>query len=283
MPSSARCCYQYPHSFMLVVLKEGVSLEEVRCAKWMDGDVREVNFWEAWSHFELDKVHWEAYPPQIPTWLGMFFVVAFSSCLDVAAIQMDLGRQLDFNHELMTVGFSNFISGVTGGFTGSYIFSQTIFNMRTGVKSRGIGVVIIICEVFFFFVPFSILAYVPKIFFGAVLTFIAVHLMIGYLFTSVRTMHLAYIHCNQHHAIGDWDGHLYFHRCSQLCFAIRHLPFRRDHIQVFQTKQCSSRISCEVHLGCSAQPDCDIEAFWLYFFRLCSPVAKRCHGQCSRA
>ena len=51
-------------------------------------------------------------------------MVAFSSSLDVAAIQMDMGRQLDFNHELVTVGISNLLSGVTGGYTGSYIFSQ---------------------------------------------------------------------------------------------------------------------------------------------------------------
>lgn len=49
----------------------------------------------------------------------MYFVVAFSSSLDVAAIQMELGRNLDFNHELKTVGLCNLISGLTGGFTGS--------------------------------------------------------------------------------------------------------------------------------------------------------------------
>ena len=45
----------------------------------------------------------------IPTWIAMYFVVAFSSCLDVAAIQMELGRRLDFNAELRTVGISNII------------------------------------------------------------------------------------------------------------------------------------------------------------------------------
>lgn len=49
----------------------------------------------------------------------MYFIVAFSSSLDVAAIQMELGRNLDFNHELQTVGLCNLISGLTGGFTGS--------------------------------------------------------------------------------------------------------------------------------------------------------------------
>ena len=37
----------------------------------------------------------------------MVFVVSFSSCLDVAAISMDMGEALDVNNELMTVGISN--------------------------------------------------------------------------------------------------------------------------------------------------------------------------------
>ena len=73
-------------------------------------------------------------------------VVAFSSCLDVAAIEMDMGKQLDVNYELgEVVGWSNFFSGITGGFTGSYIFSQTIFTYRT-CRNRIVGVIVIISE-----------------------------------------------------------------------------------------------------------------------------------------
>lgn len=96
---------------------------------------------------------------ELPTWLGMVFVVAFSSCLDIVvsnnnyhhhhhrdgqegrglvdgwlagwlalggvqAIEIDGGRALNKNHELSTVGLSNFLAGLLGGFTGSYIFSQ---------------------------------------------------------------------------------------------------------------------------------------------------------------
>ncbi|CBJ30034.1 conserved unknown protein [Ectocarpus siliculosus] len=72
-------------------------------------------------------------PPLVPNLLAMIVVVAFSSCLDVAAIEMEMAKRLDFNGELQTVGWSNVISGLFGGFTGSYIFSQTIFNLRAGV------------------------------------------------------------------------------------------------------------------------------------------------------
>ena len=68
-----------------------------------------------WSLFDFRHVRWDLLPTALPTWCGMYVVVAFSSSLDVAAIQMDMGRQLDFNHELVTVGISNLLSGLTGG------------------------------------------------------------------------------------------------------------------------------------------------------------------------
>ncbi|CAN0576636.1 unnamed protein product, partial [Laminaria digitata] len=39
----------------------------------------------------------------LPKLLAMTVVVAFSSCLDVAAIEMEMGTPLDFNAELQTV------------------------------------------------------------------------------------------------------------------------------------------------------------------------------------
>lgn len=50
----------------------------------------------------------------------MISVVALSSSLDIAAIEIELKRPLDYNHELRTVGWSNVISGLLGGYTGSY-------------------------------------------------------------------------------------------------------------------------------------------------------------------
>jgi Sulfate permease family len=64
--------------------------------------------------------------------------------------------QVDYNKELVTVGISNLLTGLTGtGFTGSYIFSQTVFTMRTGCTSRLNGAVIVVAEALLFFLPFS--------------------------------------------------------------------------------------------------------------------------------
>ena len=85
------------------------------------------------------------------------------------------------NRELRTVGLANLISGLLGGYTGSYIFSQTIFTMRRGVESRVCGLTIVLCELAVMMLPFAITSFIPKFFFGALLVFIALDLMLEWL------------------------------------------------------------------------------------------------------
>ena len=89
-----------------------------------------------------------------------------------AAIAMDIGEALDTNMELKTVGIGNLCSGLTLGFTGSYIFSQTIFTYRTGVHSRWIGIFIIIVFGYVIASPVNMLEVVPLFFLGSTLVFI---------------------------------------------------------------------------------------------------------------
>lgn len=105
-------------------------------------------FWKAWKMLGIDSfpprnVHWGLVPRQAGKILALYFVVAFGSSMDIAAIQADVERPLDYNRELVTVGLSNVVTGLTGvGYTGSYIFSQTLFNLRQGVDSWTMGAVV---------------------------------------------------------------------------------------------------------------------------------------------
>ena len=126
-------------------------------------------FYESWLLYDTSMVEWRQLPKQFVRLVAMFLVVAFSSSLDVAAIEMELGLPLDYNRELHTVGVSNVFSGLFGGYTGSYIFSQTIFTMRRGVHTRFCGYTVVACELAMILLPVSIMSYLPKLFFGALL------------------------------------------------------------------------------------------------------------------
>ena len=133
------CLLVIPAGFFIVLAATGTSLDaasESLGYGWVDKSSNSTQFWLVWEHYAFSIVDWSVIPHLIPSWVAMYFVVAFSSSLDVAAIQMELGRTLHYNEELKTVGISNLVSGLTGGFTGSYIFSQTIFTMRAHVGCK---------------------------------------------------------------------------------------------------------------------------------------------------
>jgi SulP family sulfate permease len=170
-----------PLLFFAVLALCGVSLDEARDYGWVSPASDPAGFEQMFDLFDFSQMHWGQVPRQLTTWLGMTFVVAFSSCLDVAAIEMDMGSQLNINHELKSVGWSNVVSGLLGGYTGSYIFSQTIFTYRSKTNSRVVGVCVIISEFAIVLVPLSVMSLVPRFFFAATLIFIAIDLMMEWL------------------------------------------------------------------------------------------------------
>ena len=82
-----------PATFYVAIAVLGVSLQQARDDGWVQPLTQEVSvFYRIWELFDFSKVVWWTMREQILTWVGMFFVVAFSSCLDVAAIEMDMVR-----------------------------------------------------------------------------------------------------------------------------------------------------------------------------------------------
>lgn len=175
------CIFGMCAAFYMVLLATGTTLEEARDAGWVSAADDPPPWYSTWTYLRLDKVDWSVFPPQIPTLIGMTFVVALSSSLDVAAIELELKRPLDYNHELSTVGLSNCLSGFTGGYTGSYIFSQSIFSLRAGIRSRLSGYILALSEAIIVVLPVNILAYVPLFFFGSLLVMICVDLVVEWL------------------------------------------------------------------------------------------------------
>jgi MFS superfamily sulfate permease-like transporter len=181
-------------AFYIVLICSNTSMSEAALNGWVDASSHNSRkskmemFYAPFQLFQFHKVKWYALRIIIPQWVAMTFVVAFSSSLDVTAIEMDMGKQLLINHELSMIGVSNFFSGICGGFTGSYIFSQTIFTFRTRTNSRLVGVVVFLSEILLFCLPLSIMEYVPRYFFGATLIFIAFDLMIEWLVFAYKKL-----------------------------------------------------------------------------------------------
>jgi len=98
-----------PLSFYIILFVTGTTMEDARKGQWVGPLEPPSNVLALFQYLDLTQIRWEYIfsSKVITTWLGMTFVVGFSSCLDVAAISMDIGEVLDMNKELVTVGFSN--------------------------------------------------------------------------------------------------------------------------------------------------------------------------------
>jgi MFS superfamily sulfate permease-like transporter len=66
---------------------------------------------------------------------------------------------------------------MTVGFTGSYIFSQTIFTYRTGCKSRWIGILVALSFLAVVWSTVNVLQVTPLFFLGSTLIFIGFDLL----------------------------------------------------------------------------------------------------------
>mmetsp|Transcript_9413 Transcript_9413/g.14203 ORF Transcript_9413/g.14203 Transcript_9413/m.14203 type:complete len:669 (-) Transcript_9413:77-2083(-) len=168
-------------SFYALLHFSGTSLEDAKDIGIMSRADAPPPWNHTWDFIKFDKVVWAALPGQTLTVCSMIFVVALSSSLDIAAIDLEVPKPLAYDYELKMIGVSNLISGLTGGYTGSYIFSQSIFSLRAGIRSRLAGYVAAFLQLVTVIMPISILSFVPNFIFASLLIMICVDLMIEWL------------------------------------------------------------------------------------------------------
>lgn len=96
-----------PALFYGILFVFDISMEDARDAGWLGALAPSVPAKDLLSLVDFSLVRWDLVKDIFPTWIGMVFVVSFASCLDVAAISMDMGKALDTNKELKTVGIGN--------------------------------------------------------------------------------------------------------------------------------------------------------------------------------
>lgn len=181
------CLVLIPLVFFVALALTHTSLSEARDSGFLTEEGPMISLASVYELFAFEKVHWRVmFPMQLPTLLSMFVMLAFASSLDIASICMGTSSNMDYNEQLQTVGASNLLSGFAGGYTGSYIFSQTIFSYRFHPTaheaahpglSRLIGLSLALCELGIALTPFALTTVVPKFLFGSVMVFIGIELL----------------------------------------------------------------------------------------------------------
>lgn len=90
-----------PALFYILLFGCGSTLEDARDMGWVGETSPPVPISDLIKLIDFRQVRWDLILQIIPTWVGMVFVVSFASCLDVAAISIDMGQPLDTNRYVM--------------------------------------------------------------------------------------------------------------------------------------------------------------------------------------
>ena len=96
-----------PSLFYLILYTTNTTMDDAREYGWVGQEAPSVPLHDLFTLVDFSLVRWDMIRYIFGTWIGMVFVVSFASCLDVAAISLDMGEALDTNKELATVGICN--------------------------------------------------------------------------------------------------------------------------------------------------------------------------------
>ena len=93
-------------------------------------------------HFEyLQEVKWLAIWEQLGGIVVVALLCSMMLLLDVSGIELIAKKDLDPDHELEVMGYTNVVNGMLGGFPGVHDASDTALVDRLGGKDRLMGIV----------------------------------------------------------------------------------------------------------------------------------------------
>jgi hypothetical protein len=121
-----------PALFYVILWICGTSLNEARDMGWVGETSPPVPMSDLLKLIDFRQVRWDLILEIIPTWFGMVFVVSFASCLDVAAISIDMGKPLDTNRSVILGAGTSFrpTLNATSCFLPPLLFSVTTENLE---------------------------------------------------------------------------------------------------------------------------------------------------------
>lgn len=79
-----------PALFYIILYCCGSNLDHARDEGWVGDVAPPVPVMDLLHLINFSQVRWDLAADILPTWVGMVFVVSFASCLDVAAISIDM-------------------------------------------------------------------------------------------------------------------------------------------------------------------------------------------------
>jgi len=164
--------------FYGVLVGTGTSLAEARDGGWLLGPYTEGALWRPWAWEALGDASWGAILVQAGSAATLILVGVISLLLNVGAIELAAGRDLDLNRELRAAGAANVALGLGGGLVGFHALSLSLLGHRIGARNRIPGLVAALVVAAALVVGPSVVTVVPTLVIGGLVVFLGLSFLV---------------------------------------------------------------------------------------------------------
>lgn len=170
--------------FYLVVVVQGVSIGEARSAGWLLGTFDTADLWHPLSISDLAQVQWSSILAHSGSIGLLMFVSLLSLVLTNNGIELSVGKTLDLDRELQSIGLANFVAGLGSSMAGNQALPSTLLVYKMGATHRLVGVFKALCCLGVLLSGPVFLPFLPKPILGSLLVYLGLNLLFQWLVES---------------------------------------------------------------------------------------------------
>ena len=139
---------------------------------WLLGPFPSGSLWQPAAGLALIQADWQVIGQHAMTVVAIILISVISLLLNASGLEINIRREIDFNHELRAAGIANLLAGSSGSPVGFHSLGLSSLGHRLGVSNRLGGVVVAALLVLTLMAGADILSFIPRIMAGGFLTFL---------------------------------------------------------------------------------------------------------------
>ncbi|KAI9228400.1 MAG: sulfate transporter family-domain-containing protein [Piptocephalis tieghemiana] len=167
-----------PCVFYFIVSLTPWSLDELRDLGWLFPLPKPaVPFYDFWTKFNFSATSWSTIPTTFPIMFGLTFFGILHVPINVPALGVSTGRDVDTNRELVAHGWSNLLAGFTGTIQNYLVYANSVLFIRCGGDSRRAGLLLALATFLVFLWGPWVVGYIPSMVVGALIFHLGLELL----------------------------------------------------------------------------------------------------------
>jgi SulP family sulfate permease len=175
--------------FYICLWATGTSVSSAAQAGWLvSGMPQDESLFRWWNPAGFALVEWTAIFKQTGQIFACIIISLLSMLLNITAIGLSTGQDIDLDTEMTNNGWANLLSGATGSIIGYPMLGSTSLAYRLGAKIRLNGLIVAVVMGLAMFLGGSFLGYFPNLILGGLLFFIGLDFLYSWLYETWASM-----------------------------------------------------------------------------------------------